>query len=156
MRKQPPVLQTTTDEPYLSTRLVYTVHQPDALRRWFERHPTMAWDADLRRWTWNYHRKLRKLGFSAIYGEVARRQGGLVLASCYLVERRTLHVYTRSGLRALQQLQKASGAPADPPRALVLRFRAAPEPRTTDPLVGNLSDTPLSGCQPLRRVFTSP
>ena len=104
MPKQPPIIQTTTDEPYLPTRLVYTVHQPDALRRWFERHPTMAWDADLRRWTWNYHRKLRKLGFSAAYDEAFRRQGGLVLASCYLVERRTLHVYTRSGLRALRFL----------------------------------------------------
>ena len=82
MRKQPPILQTTTDEPYLPTRPVYTVHQPDALHRWFERHPTMTWDTDLRRWTWNYHRKLRKLGFPAAYEEAVRRQGGLVLASC--------------------------------------------------------------------------
>ncbi len=104
MRKQPPILQTTTDEPYLPTRLVYTVHQPDTLRRWFERHPTMAWDTELRRWTWNYHRKLRKLGFPAAYEEAVRRQGGLVLASCYLVDRKNLHVYTRSGLRALRFL----------------------------------------------------
>ncbi len=100
MLKQPPIIQTTTDEPYLPTRLVYTVRQPDTLRRWFERHPAMTWDTDLRRWTWNYHRKLRKLGFPAAYEEAVRRQGGLVLASCYLVDRKTLHVYTRSGVRA--------------------------------------------------------
>jgi hypothetical protein len=100
MPKKAPVIQTTTDEPYLPTRLVYSVHQPDALRRWFERHAAMSWDPGLGRWTWNYHRKLRKLGFPAAYEEAVRRQGGLVLASCYLVDRRTLHVYTRSGLRA--------------------------------------------------------
>ena len=104
MPRKDPILQTTTDEPYLPTRLVYAVHQPDTMRRWFQRHPTMLWDPALRRWTWNYHRKLRKLGFSAAYEEAFRRQGGLVLASCYLVDRRTLHVYTRSGLRALRFL----------------------------------------------------
>jgi hypothetical protein len=100
MPRKAPIIKTTTDEFYLPTRLVYTVHQPDTLRRWFDRHPAMSWDPDQQRWTWNYHRKLRKLGFPAAYEEAVQRQGGLVLASCYLAGKRTLHVYTRSTLRA--------------------------------------------------------
>ena len=99
-----PVLQTTTDEIFLPTRLVYAVKQPEVLQRWLRKHPAMLEDRAQGRWTWNYHRKVRKLGFPESYDEALRRQGGLVLASCYQPDKRSFHVYTRCGMRATRFL----------------------------------------------------
>lgn len=98
------ILNTNTSEPYLPTRLVYTVFKPVELRQWFKNHASMAWDPRLKRWTWNLDRHSRKLKFPDAYEEVLRRDGGLVLASCYLRDDHLLHVYTRCGLRAARFL----------------------------------------------------
>lgn len=101
----PTIIQTTTDELYLPTRLVYTVRKAEVLRRWFQRHPALTWDSAGGRWTWNHHRKLRWLDLPKAYAEAILRQGGLVMASCYLVNAKTLHVYVRSVPRALYFLR---------------------------------------------------
>lgn len=98
-----PLISTTTGEIYLPTRLVYAVDEPEALRNALDRHKSFSWDPTLKRWTWNYDRLARKLGFPPEYDEAMRRQGGLVLASCFLLGK-TLHVYTRCGLRAAKFL----------------------------------------------------
>lgn len=95
---------TVTDELFLPTRLVYEVYDVRRLRSWLEKSSCMMWDAKLRRWTWNHCGAALKMAFPPAYAKVPAKQRPVVLASCYLVNDTTFHVYTRCGLRAAKFL----------------------------------------------------
>ena len=97
-------LMTVTDEMFLPTRLVYEVYDASWLRSWLVTTSCMAWDARLRRWTWIHCDAALKLNFPPAYDTVPEEQRPVVLASCYLVDDQTFHVYTRCGLRAVKFL----------------------------------------------------
>lgn len=97
-------LMTVTDEVFLPTRLVYEVYDAKRLREWLEQTSCMAWDAKRQRWTWIHCDAALKLNFPPAYDTVPEEQRPVVLASCYLVDDQTFHVYTRCGLRAIKFL----------------------------------------------------
>ena len=97
-------LMTVTDEVFLPTRLVYEVYDASRLREWLEMTSCMAWDARQSRWTWNHCDAALKLNFPPAYDTVPEEQRPVVLASCYLVDDQTFHVYARCGLRATKFL----------------------------------------------------
>jgi hypothetical protein len=97
-------LMTVTDEMFLPTRLVYEVYDASWLRSWLVTTSCMSWDARLRRWTWIHCDAALKLNFPPAYDTVPEEQRPVVLASCYLVDDQTFHVYTRCGLRAVKFL----------------------------------------------------
>jgi hypothetical protein len=97
-------IMTVTDEVFLPTRLVYEVYDVSRLRSWLVKTSCMAWDARLRRWTWNHCGAALKLKFPPSYDKVPEEHRPVVLASCYLVDEQTFHVYTRCGLRAAEFL----------------------------------------------------
>jgi hypothetical protein len=97
-------LMTVTDEVFLPTRLVYEVYDVSRLREWLEKTSCIAWDAKRQRWTWIHCDAALKLNFPSAYDTVPEEQRPVVLASCYLVDDQTFHVYTRCGLRAIKFL----------------------------------------------------
>ena len=97
-------LMTVTDEMFLPTRLVYEVYDVKKLRSWLEKTSCVSWDQKLRRWTWNHMDAALKMKFPPSYDKVPAEQRPVVLASCYLVNDQTFHVYTRCGLRAAKFL----------------------------------------------------
>ncbi len=110
-------LMTLTDEVFLPTRLVYEVYDAKRLRSWLVKTSCMAWDARLRRWTWIHCDAALKLNFPPAYDTVPEEQRPVVLASCYLVDDQTFHVYTRCGPRAIKFLSFFDRAV---PRAIAL------------------------------------
>lgn len=95
---------TTTGELFMPTRLVYEVYDVRQLRSWIVKSSCMAWDTKIQRWTWNHSGAALKVKFPPSYGKVPAKQRPVVLASCYLVNDQTFHVYTRCGLRAAKFL----------------------------------------------------
>lgn len=95
---------TVTDELFLPTRLVYEVYDVQQLRAWLEKSSCMAWDTKIQRWTWNHSGAALKEKFPPSYAKVPAKRRPVVLASCYLVNDQTFHVYTRCGLRAAKFL----------------------------------------------------
>jgi hypothetical protein len=97
-------LATTTGELFLPTRLVYEVYDASQLRAWLAKTSCMMWDAKIRRWTWNHVGAAIKMKFPPVYDQLPAKQKPVVLASCYLVNDQTFHVYTRCWLRAVKFL----------------------------------------------------
>ena len=95
---------TTTNELYLPTRLVYEVYDVKQLQAWLQKTSGMAWDPEARRWAWDYDDDARKLKFPAVYDQLPVERQPVVLASCYLVDDHTFHVYTRCGFRTVKFL----------------------------------------------------
>lgn len=95
---------TTTGELFLPTRLIYEVYDAKRLRSWLEKTSCVAWDQKLRRWTWNHVDAAINMKFPPVYDQLPANQKPVVLASCYLVNDQTFHVYTRCGLRAVRFL----------------------------------------------------
>ena len=95
---------TTTGELFLPTRLVYEVYDVKQLRSWLMTSSCMAWDTNAQRWTWNHIGTALKMKFPPSYVKLPAKQKPVVLASCYLVNDQTFHVYTRCGLRAAKFL----------------------------------------------------
>ena len=101
---KPIVVMTTTSELYLPTRRVYEVYDVKKLRAWLQKTSFMGWDPVQKRWTWEYDGAVRKLGFPPAYDLVPAERQPVVLASCYLVDDQTFHVYTRCGFRTVKFL----------------------------------------------------
>jgi len=97
-------VMTTTNELYLPTRLVYEVYEVKPLRAWLQRTSCVAWNPVKRGWTWNYDGAARKMEFPPAYDQVPEERQPVVLASCYLVDDHTFHVYTRCGFRTVKFL----------------------------------------------------
>jgi hypothetical protein len=97
-------VMTLTNELYLPTRLIYEVYDAGQLRAWLQHTSCMSWDPGKRRWTWDYDDATRKLGFPPAYAQVPAERQPVVLASCYLVDDQTFHVYTRCGFRTVKFL----------------------------------------------------
>lgn len=95
---------TTTDELYLPTRLVYEVYDVKKLRAWHQKTSCMDWHPIKKGWTWNYIGAARKMGFPPAYDRVPKKYQPIVLASCYLVDDHTFHVYMRSVFRTVKFL----------------------------------------------------
>ena len=95
---------TLTNELYLPTRLIYEVYDAKQLRAWLAKTSCISWDPGQRRWTWNYDGAARKLEFPPAYAQVPAERQPVVLASCYLVDDHTFHVYTRCGFRTVKFL----------------------------------------------------
>lgn len=95
---------TTTDELFLPTRLVYEVYDAKKLRAWLENTSCLTWHPVKRGWTWDYDGPVRKMGFPRAYEVVPKQLQPVVLATCYLVDNQTLHVYTRCGFRTVKFL----------------------------------------------------
>jgi len=106
MRSSPKrvTVMTTTDELYLPTRLVYEVYDVKQLRAWLQKTSCMAWNPAKRCWTWDYDGAARKMEFPPAYDQVPKKCQPIVLASCYLVDDHTFHVYTRCGFRTVKFL----------------------------------------------------
>lgn len=98
------LIATTTGELFLPTRLVYDVYDAQQLRSWIDKSSCMMWDPNLRCWTWNHVGAALKMKFPSAYDTLPAKQKPVVLASCYLVNDQTFHVYTRCGLRAAKFL----------------------------------------------------
>ncbi len=99
------VMMTTTNEVFLPTRLVYEVsYQEKTLREFLEKQSCIGWDPEKHRWTWGYEGAALKLKFSKEYSATPKKYQPIVLASCYLSDPKTFHVYTRCGLRAIKFL----------------------------------------------------
>ncbi|MHB9008261.1 MAG: hypothetical protein ACYDC1_15160 [Limisphaerales bacterium] len=98
------VVMTTTNELFLPTRLIYEVYDAGKLRARLDRLSCMSWDPAKRRWTWDYEGAARKMRFPPAYDQVPEERQPVVLASCYLVNDQTFHVYTRCGFRAVKFL----------------------------------------------------
>ena len=98
------VMMTTTNEVFLPTRLVYEVYQERPLREFLGKQSCIGWDPEKHRWTWEYEGAALKLKFSKEYSVKAEKNQPVVLASCYLTDPKTLHAYTRCGLRAVKFL----------------------------------------------------
>jgi hypothetical protein len=93
------VVMTTTNELFLPTRIVYRIFNAEDLLRRFAKLRCMVYEEANRRWTWNYEAEAKKMGFPAAYNQIPKEHRPLILASCYLVDEDTLHVYVRSTLR---------------------------------------------------------
>jgi len=102
--KQRMAVMTATDELYLPTRLVYEVYDEKRLRAWLENTACVQWHPVKQGWTWVYEGAARKLGFPQVYDQVPAERQPVVLASCYLVNPQTFHVYTRCVLRTVKFL----------------------------------------------------
>lgn len=97
-------IMTSTNEPFLPTRLVYEVHNAQQLRARIAKFSCLPWDPAQRRWTWNYEGAARKMGFPPEYRQAPAERQPIVLASCYLVDDQTFHVYMRCGFRTVKFL----------------------------------------------------
>jgi hypothetical protein len=97
-------VMTSTSELFLPTRLVYEVHSAPQLRARIEKFPGMAWNPEKRCWAWSYEGAVRALEFPPEYRQAPAKLQPVVLASCYLVDDRTFHVYTRCGFRTVKFL----------------------------------------------------
>ena len=98
------LVMTTTNELLLPSRIIYRVHDAQRLMTIFRKLRCMIWEPPKRRWTWNYEHEAKALGFPAAYEAVPPERQPLVLASCYLIDPHTLHVYVRSTLRLIKFL----------------------------------------------------
>ncbi len=101
---KPIPVMTLTDELYLPTRLVYEVYDVKQLRAWLQKTACMDWNPVKRGWTWNYDGAVRKLEFPPSYAQVPKERQPVVLATGYLVNDHTFHVYTRCGFRTVKFL----------------------------------------------------
>jgi hypothetical protein len=97
-------VMTLTDELYLPTRLVYEVYDAKRLRTWLQKTSCVQWNPLKQGWTWNYDGVARSLGFPPAYAKVPKERQPVVLATGYLVDEHTFHVYTRCGLRTVKFL----------------------------------------------------
>jgi hypothetical protein len=97
-------VMTLTGELYLPTRLIYEVYDAKQLRAWLQKTSCIEWNPEKRGWTWNYHGAARKLGFPPTYSELPKERQPVVLATAYLVDEHTFHVYTRCGFRTVKFL----------------------------------------------------
>jgi hypothetical protein len=107
MKKKAPKrmpLATITNELFLPTRLVYEVYDARRLNSWLVNTSCMAWDERLERWVWLHCDAALDLDFAPAYDKVPKKSRPVVLATCYLVDDQTFHVYTRCGLRAAKFL----------------------------------------------------
>jgi hypothetical protein len=55
----------------------------------------MVFDQPRKRWTWNFEHEATAMNFPAIYRSMPVARQGVVLASAYLVDASTFHVYVR-------------------------------------------------------------
>jgi hypothetical protein len=97
-------VMTLTDELYLPTRLVYEVYDAKRLRAWLSKTSCVSWNPVKLGWTWNYEGAARSLGFPPAYAKVPKAQQPVVLATAFLRDDHTFHVYTRSGFRTVKFL----------------------------------------------------
>jgi hypothetical protein len=97
-------IATTTGELFLPTRLIYEVYDTKRLSTWLKKTSCVVWDTKLQRWTWLHIDDALKMKFPSCYDKLPANQKPVVLASCYLVNNQTFHVYTRCGLRAVKFL----------------------------------------------------
>ena len=97
MKTAPPrvLLKTSTDELFLPSRIVYHVWDEKELVTRLRQLRCMAFDRPGRRWTWNFEHEAKAMGFPAIYESGPAARQGVVLASGYLVDASTFHVYVR-------------------------------------------------------------
>jgi hypothetical protein len=97
-------VMTLTEELYLPTRLVYEVYDVKRLRTWLRKTSCIQWNPVKLGWTWNYEGAARSLGFPPAYSNIPKAQQPVVLATGYLVDDHTFHVYTRCCLRTVKFL----------------------------------------------------
>jgi hypothetical protein len=97
MKTAPPrvLLKTSTDELFLPPRIVYHVWDEKELVTRLRQLRCMAFDRPGGRWTWNFEHEAKAMGFPAIYESGPAARQGVVLASGYLVDVSTFHVYVR-------------------------------------------------------------
>ena len=98
-------LMTITDELFLPTRLVYEVYDANQLRAWLKKTTCVEWHPVKLGWTWNYDGAAIHMGFPLSYAKVPKAYQPLVLATGYLVDKHSFHVYTRCGLRTVKFLE---------------------------------------------------
>ena len=95
---------TLTDELYLPTRLVYEIYDVKQLHAWLKKTSCMEWHPVKNGWTWNYTGAAKNLDFPSAYDKIPKERQPVVLATCYLVNDQSFHVYARCGLRAAKFL----------------------------------------------------
>lgn len=98
------MVMTTTNELFLPSRITYRVHDADGLVAIFKKLQCMIWEVPKQRWTWNYEHEAKAMGFPAAYDAIPPEHQPVVLASCYLMDSDTLHVYVRSTFRLIKTL----------------------------------------------------
>lgn len=98
-------VMTLTDELFLPTRLVYEVYDANKLRAWLNETTCVEWHPVKLGWTWNYEGAAVKMDFHVSYGKVPKAQQPVVLATGYLVDEHSFHVYTRCGFRTVKFLE---------------------------------------------------
>jgi hypothetical protein len=97
-------VMTLTDELFLPTRLVYEVYDAKRLRAWLRKTSCVQWNPVKQGWTWNYEGAVRSSGFPPAYAKVPKKHQPVILATGYLPDERTFHVYTRCGFRTVKFL----------------------------------------------------
>lgn len=95
---------TVTDELFLPTRLVYEVYDAAYLRAWLKKTTCVEWHPVKLGWTWNYTAAVAKMDFPPSYAKAPKAPQPLVLATGYLVDEHSFHVYTRCGFRTVKFL----------------------------------------------------
>ncbi len=98
------LLKTSTDELFLPSRIVYRVWDEKQLVTGLRRLQCMAFDRQRGCWTWNFEHEAKAMGFPAIYESGPAARQGVVMASGYLVDASTFHVYVRCTERLVKFL----------------------------------------------------
>ena len=101
-KKKSITVMTTTNEMYLPTRLVYEVYDSAQLRAKLQKLTCFSWNPQKKGWTWEYYGEVLKMAFPPEYKKDEFQP--TVLATCYLVDDKTFHVYTRCALRTVRFL----------------------------------------------------
>lgn len=99
------IVTTATGELFLPSRAIYRILDEEQVRLRFHSLRCLNPEPFRGRWTWNYEHEAKALGFPSAYDALPPERQPVVLATCYVIDPSTLHVYVRCTDRLIKALK---------------------------------------------------